>query len=337
MKTFRLTKGNTEILLENADALSCYERWPNPTVIMVDGPYGIDGFPGDPKDTKLLPAWYAPHISEWSRHALPQTTLWFWGTELGWSRVHPLLEINGWTYEQAFVWNKGISHVAGNVNSKTIRQAPVVTEICVRYSKTVLLTGENGEKLSLQKWLRSEWNRTGLPMYKTNEACGVKNAATRKYFTADELWYFPPALAMQLIAKYANDYGAPTDRPYFSIDGINPLSAAEWERMRTKWNHVHGWTNVWNIPPLHTKERLKTKDGKAVHYNQKPLEIIDYIISTSSDPGDVVWDPFAGLATTAIACLSNRRNCYTAELMEATFERACRRLNDEFQRSQIAI
>lgn len=33
-----------------------------------------------------------------------------------------------------------------------------------------------------------EWQRAGLPLYKANEACGVKNAATRKYLTQDWLW-----------------------------------------------------------------------------------------------------------------------------------------------------
>ena len=61
--------------------------------------------------------------------------------------MHPYLEVNGWEYEQTFVWNKGISHVAGNVNSKTIRQAPVVTEVCVRYTKKVMIESVEGDSL----------------------------------------------------------------------------------------------------------------------------------------------------------------------------------------------
>ncbi|MBQ6746743.1 MAG: hypothetical protein IJR07_06825 [Bacteroidaceae bacterium] len=111
METFAQLSGNIQIILENRNSLDCYARWPRPTVIFVDGPYGIGGFPGDPKDTKLLPEVYAPHVAEWSKYAMPDTTLWFWGTELGWARMHPYLEVNGWNYEQTFVWNKGIGHV----------------------------------------------------------------------------------------------------------------------------------------------------------------------------------------------------------------------------------
>ena len=242
--------------------------------------------------------------------------------------MHPHIEVNGWDYEQTFIWNKGIGHVAGNVNSKTIRQAPVVTEVCVRYTKRATIESQDGKHLSLQEWLRSEWKRTGLPFSKTNEACGVKNAATRKYFTSDGLWYFPPATAMKMIADYANKNGNPFGRPYFSIDG-NSMSENLWEGMRAKWNHIHGFTNVWSQPALHNKERLKDGSShKALHYNQKPVTIIDYIIRTSSDEGDVVWDSFAGLATTTWCCRRLGRSCYSAEIMEKTYKNAVDRLSE---------
>ena len=51
---------NSYIEIDNADALDCYEHWPAPAAIIIDGPYGIGGFPGDPTDTVELPKWYAP-------------------------------------------------------------------------------------------------------------------------------------------------------------------------------------------------------------------------------------------------------------------------------------
>lgn len=95
-----------------------------------------------------------------------------------------------------------MGHVAGNTNTKTIRHLPVVTEVCVQYVKKPIFTV--GEKqMTMKEWLRYEWERTGLPFSKTNEACGVKDAATRKYFTKCHLWYMPPAEAFEKIAIYA--------------------------------------------------------------------------------------------------------------------------------------
>lgn len=67
----------------------------------------------------------------------------------------------------------------------------------------------------MQEWLRYEWKRTGLPLNKTNEACKVKNAASRKYFTNCHLWYFPPVEAFEKLVIYANTFGDLAGRPFF--------------------------------------------------------------------------------------------------------------------------
>ena len=59
-----------------------------------------------------------------SKRAKPSTSLWFWNTEVGWATVHPLSEANGREYVQLVTWDKGLSHIAGNVNGNTIRQFP---------------------------------------------------------------------------------------------------------------------------------------------------------------------------------------------------------------------
>lgn len=309
-------------------ALEAYEKWPKPTVIHVDGPYGVSGFPGDPATVDGLAEWYAPHAAAWASHATPETTLWFWGTELGWATVHPVLDRAGWDYEGLQVWDKGIAHVAGNVNSRTIRGFPVVTEVCARYTRRATFESEDGSMLHMKEWLRHEWMRSGLPLYRTNEACGVKNAATRKYFTQDHLWYFPPAEMMGRLAAYAQQHGKLSKRPYFSLDGKTPLTPEAWSRMRAKWNHHHGYTNVWSTPAIRGTERIKSK-GKVVHTNQKPLSLIELILQTTSDRGDVVWDPFGGLATTGVAANKLGRECYTAEIMPSVAVAAVRRLRSE--------
>lgn len=316
--------------LELADAADRYASWPAPTVLIVDGPYGVGGYPGDPPTPRGLSEWYEPHIEEWATRAKPSATLWFWNTEVGWANVHPVLERHDWEYRSLHVWNKGIGHIAGNVNGNSIRRFPVVTEVCAQYVRVVRLETESGERLPLKEWLRAEWQRSGLPLSKTNEACGVKNAATRKYFTQCHLWYFPPPEMMERLAAYAIQHGRETKRPYFSIDGKTPLSADQWEPMRAKWNHSHGITNVWDEPAVRGDERLKL-GLKSLHSNQKPLKLMERIIAATSDPGDVVWDPFGGLCSGAIASLNLHRECYAAELNPVFFELASERLRSHGQ------
>lgn len=315
--------GNVQI--DMAQATTRYPYWPSPTVIVSDGAYGLGLFPGDPISTNDLLDWYEPHIEAWSHYALPETTLWFWCSELGWATVHPLLEKYGWIYRSFHIWDKGIGHIAGNVNSKTIRRFPVVTEACVQYVRDVKLPTIEGTKLTLQEWLRYEWQRSGLPLSKTNEACGVKNAATRKYFTKCHLWYFPPPDKMELLVNYANKYGKPTNIPYFSLDGKTMLTGEQWIKMRSKWNYIHGITNVWKEPQVTGEERIKT-NNVYLHGNQKPLRLIEQIIMVSSDDNDVVWEPFGGLCPSAIVSLMKNRRCYSAEINPEYYQASIKRL-----------
>ena len=312
------------------DAIDAYEGWLAPTCIISDGPYGLGKFPGEPTSTDGLAEWYAPHAAAWARHALPYTTLWFWNSEIGWAKSHAALEMNGWQYEETMVWDKGIAHIAGNVNSKTIRGLPVVTEVAVRYTRKATLPTEGGGHLSLKEWVRAEWMRSGLPMYQSNRACGVANAATRKYLTQCRHWYFPPGDAIEAMSTWCTKHGRPSARPYFSLDGKTAPTAAEWNRMRAKWTHVHALTNVWQEPPVHGEERVKAANGPGYfHANQKPLSLMRRQILASTEPGDVVWEPFGGLCSASVAAIQLGRTAHASEMNPEFFEAAVLRLRDQ--------
>ena len=308
----------------NEDVIQLYDTWKSPTVIISDGPYGIGGFPGDPITHDVLEKWYRPHITKWSEKATPETTLWFWNTEIGWASVHKEIINQGWEFVNCHVWDKGVAHIAGNTNTKTLRKFPVVTEVCVQYVKKAEFIVDN-HKISMQEWLRHEWKRTGLPFSKTNIACGVKNAATRKYFTGCHLWYYPPVDAFEKIVEYANLYGDPKGVPYFSIDGKKSLTAAEWKKKRAKFFCEFGVNNVWREPPLNGSERLK-EGNKAIHFNQKPLKFMELIINSSSEEHDVIWEPFGGLFSGILAANKLNRMAYGAEINKDVFDYAKQRL-----------
>lgn len=315
----------THYTLHRGNVLNAYGKWAAPDLIVSDGAYGVRGFHGDTTDAAGLVEWYQPHIQRWSTAAKPSTSLWFWNTEIGWATVHPLLDATGWDYVQTVTWDKGLSHIAGNVNGQTIRQLPIVSEVAVLYRRRLMLETVDSEMLSVQKWLRAEWQRSGMPLNKANEACGVKNAATRKYLTQDYLWYWPPGAMVEAMAAYCKKNGRITKRPYFSIDGKSPVTAEAWDALRPKWNHEHGLTNVWSRPPLHDSERLKgtmersaprvyrPSASSAAHLNQKPLEFMVRQVAATTDVGDVVWEPFGGLGSASVAAVSTGRIAFLAE------------------------
>lgn len=328
MGTYHLYQGNV------ADI---YESWPQPDLIISDGAYGVSGFPGDTVDNASIVDWYKPHVLAWSKASKPSSTLFFWNREIGWASVHPLLEANGWEFVQLITWDKGISHVAGNVNGNTIRQFPIVSEVAAMYRRKLFLPTEE-DTLPAKDWLRHEWQRSGLPLKEANVACGVKNAASRKYLTKDHLWYWPPGDAVEAMARYATMHGRPTKRPYFSIDGQTAVTASCWDALRAPWHHRNGITNVWSRPPLHDQERIKGTMRRAAprthkptalssaHLNQKPLDLTLRQVYAASNPHDIIWEPFGGLVTASVASILLGRTPYAAEIDKEFFKLGQKRL-----------
>jgi site-specific DNA-methyltransferase (adenine-specific) len=257
-----------------------------------------------------------------------------------------LLAEYGWSYVQTVIWDKGVSHIAGNVNGNTIRRFPVVSEVCALYQRRFEVHGPGGP-MPVQEWLRHEWLRSGLPLYKANEACGVKNAATRKYLTQDWLWYWPPPEMMERLATYANEHGRESGWPYFSLDGRAPVTAKAWGALRYRWNHTHGLTNVWSRPALHDAERLKgtlrraaprvykPTASSATHLNQKPLEFMERLIYAVTDGDDVVWEPFGGLGSASVAAVALGRRPCAAEIDENFADLADERLRLAFAQRDV--
>jgi site-specific DNA-methyltransferase (adenine-specific) len=320
--------------LRRGDALDFYHVWPRPTVIVSDGAYGITGFSSDVSDVGALWEWYEPHVRAWSERALPSTSLWFWNTEIGWATVHPLLEKHGWTYVHCNVWNKGKGHIAGNCNTSTIRLFPVVTEVCALYTRKVAVRDSDGREVSVKRWLRDEWIRSGRPLSEANGACGVGSAATRKYLTKDHMWYPPPPEVFERLQKYANERRGDEERgPFYAPDGKKPLTAEDWTLVRAKFRCPYGTTNCWDVPTVRGTDRVK-KDGVVVHLNQKPLELVEKILRATADPGDVAWEPFGGLCPVAVSSEKIGLRCFSAETDEAVHEAAERRLEEEAKKRE---
>jgi modification methylase len=69
----------------------------------------------------------------------------------------------------------------------------------------------------------------------------------------------------------------------------------------------------WYFPLCTGPERLKDDAGNKLHPTQKPLALLERAVKASTRPGDVVLDPFAGVATTAVAALRHGRRFVAIE------------------------
>ena len=58
------------------------------------------------------------------------------------------------------------------------------------------------------------------------------------------------------------------------------------------------WISDWVLPICSGGERLKSEAGDKLHPTQKPESLLHRVLLASSNPGDVVLDPFFGTGTT---------------------------------------
>ena len=79
--------------------------------------------------------------------------------------------------------------------------------------------------------------------------------------------------------------------------------------------------SVWRIPPPSSREK---RHGR--HPTQKPLRLVRRALVACTREGDLVFDPFCGSGTTAVAAKELNRSFVGAELEEDYAELAARRI-----------
>lgn len=79
--------------------------------------------------------------------------------------------------------------------------------------------------------------------------------------------------------------------------------------------------DVWDIPNVKANHVEKTG-----HPCQFPVGLVERLVLALSNPGDIVFDPFAGVASTGVAALLHNRRFLGAEPVEPYFQTGLRRL-----------
>ncbi len=87
--------------------------------------------------------------------------------------------------------------------------------------------------------------------------------------------------------------------------------------------------DVWALPLVQGKERLRGKDGRALHPTQKPEEMLRRIIIASSNKDDLVLDPFSGSGTTAFVAKKLGRNWIGIEKNKEYIKMAQNRISNK--------
>ena len=77
--------------------------------------------------------------------------------------------------------------------------------------------------------------------------------------------------------------------------------------------------------------RFNRSKEKTSHPTQKPVALLEYLIKTYTNEGDVVLDNCMGSGSTGVACVNTGRNFIGIELSEEYYNIAVRRINEAKQ------
>jgi len=86
-------------------------------------------------------------------------------------------------------------------------------------------------------------------------------------------------------------------------------------------------TDVWQIPKVTSGKNRSSKE-RTPHPAQFPVAIVERIIRATSNKGEIIFDPFMGSGTTAVAALSLQRFVIGFEIKEEYCEIAAKRVED---------
>ena len=76
---------------------------------------------------------------------------------------------------------------------------------------------------------------------------------------------------------------------------------------------------------------ITNRTNNELHSTQKPEELIKYLISKSSEKGEVVLDMFMGSGTTAVCALELNREFIGFEINEEYFKTLSKRINEKME------
>jgi adenine-specific DNA-methyltransferase len=81
-------------------------------------------------------------------------------------------------------------------------------------------------------------------------------------------------------------------------------------------------SDIWDIPNVKSNHVEKT-----IHPCQFPIELVERLVLSMTNPGDKVFDPYMGVGSTVVAALKNNRHGYGCDVMQEYVDVAWERIH----------
>ena len=233
---------------------------------------------------------------------------------------------SGFIFRQLLVWNKRFdggrlkSYLDGHCAINDIRNYKQMCEYCLYY------TFQDGS--GLEK-IKSDVNNF-KPLRNYFESIQKELGVTKKTIidkigqSADHCFRWNSA-----------QWDLPTEETYNKLIEVFEIDKLEcFQTYECLKKGCDGLRYTFNNQKLHHSVMNYDVAPKQGHITPKPVDLLEYLINTSSNAGDVVLDCFMGSGSTGVACINTDRKFIGIELDDKYFEISKSRLNEAVEKKE---
>ena len=318
------------MLLLNGDCLELMRTMPDKSVdlILTDPPYNIGKAKWDKIPNYI--EWCGKWFKECERLLKDNGSFYFWHNDM--VQIAQLMEWirqnTRFVFRSMITVNKTDNNYIKDLygSQEHFRNYLNIVEYCLFYTfqdetglSQVL---KNPAFYGLQKYFKDERKKTGATATELDRIMGIKASycywekpTTHEYRIPDEKNY----------AALQRRFGVDAfRREYESLRQEYESLRQEYESLRQEYESLR-FTH--NLDPRHNNlwRSAQTNSG-ADHPCKKPIDLLERIVKTSSNPGDTVLDCFMGSGSTGVACVNTGRDFIGIELDAGYFAIAQKRI-----------
>jgi site-specific DNA-methyltransferase (adenine-specific) len=206
-------------------------------------------------------------------------------------------------FNYSMIWEK--DHFA---NALTAKKAPL------NYYEDILVFSKkyDTELLHpLRKYFKCVMGYIGLNLKQINEKLGHRHSEHAFYIDSTQF---------RLCAEK-------TYNELFHVFDLRKMQGfKEFKELKKINSGFNSTFNLWEGNK--TKSNILKYDYTGYHPTQKPILLLEDLIKTFSNDGDLVLDLTMGSGTTGVACVNTNRNFIGIEMDETYFEIASKRINE---------
>ena len=315
-----------KVNLLHGDCLELMKDIPDKSIdlILTDPPYNIGKAKWDKIPNYI--EWCGKWFIECQRVLKDNGSFYWWHNDM--VQIAQLMEWlranTGFVFNSFIVWDKGDFKAWGwkYPSEKTnLRSWFNTCEYCLFYTfqdetglKKVL---KNPAFYGLQNYFLTERKKTGKTATFLDNVMGIKASYCYWEKPTTHEYRIPAEKNYIALQKYFD--GVAFTQEYESLRQEYESLRQEYESLRYTHNLDTNHNNVW---------RSQERNNGKQHPTQKPNDLMERIIKTSSNQGDTVLDFFMGSGSTGVACVNLNRNFIGIELDDKYFEIAKRRISE---------